>query len=83
MRTVFRIWLRLWMTLMETSFRQILGYCVTVSAAHCRKVAYTHVVNDILLAQVVDLSSSFNTSGPATAYNEAQQAFPFFRSRGR
>ena len=32
----------------------------------------THVVEKILLAEIIDLRSRFNTSGSATAHNEAE-----------
>lgn len=87
--TVLRMCSRLWMTCIETSSRHSFGYCPCkayntlvardVSTPPHRDTAGTHVVDDILLAQVVYLRGGLNTRRPAAAHDEAEQPPTLFR----
>lgn len=77
---VFKIWPRLWMTLIETSSRQTFGYYITsmIKPVPSRSSFCTHIAEDILLTKIVDLRRGFNTGRTSAADNETQKPFTLF-----
>ena len=54
----------------------------TMSIRGCDEARTTHVLDDVLLAQVVDLRCSLYAGRSATTDDEAEQALALFRGRG-